>query len=64
MDEDAADLIIQLCTHAGMLMEDASVLALTLGSIEPGSRGQVLVELVDASERISSLLRGATALQF
>lgn len=63
MDEDAADLIIQLCTRAGMLMEDASVLALTLGSVEPSLRGQVLGQLVEASERISSLLQEAMALQ-
>jgi hypothetical protein len=32
MDRDAADLIMQLCTKVGMIMEDVSPIALSMGS--------------------------------
>jgi hypothetical protein len=35
MDEDAHELVAQLCTRIGMIMEDASVEALTAGSLPP-----------------------------
>jgi hypothetical protein len=36
VDMDETDeLVALLCTHIGMIMEDASVVALTIGSLSP-----------------------------
>ena len=42
MDEDKRDLILQLATQAGMLMEDASVVALTMVSLGDAEIKQAL----------------------
>jgi hypothetical protein len=34
MDEDVRDLVVALCTRAGMLMEDASPVALGIASLD------------------------------
>jgi hypothetical protein len=40
-------------------MEDASVVALTLGAFEPVARAEALAQLEHASEQIQALVRAA-----
>jgi len=61
MDDDTADLIAQLCTRAGMIMEDASPLALTIASTDT-DLGTVLRQLGRAVEQMERLISAATAL--
>ena len=63
MDDDTTRLVIELCTHIGMLMEDASVLALTLRQVVPDARAASIKQLITASEQIGYLLAGAAILQ-
>jgi len=62
MDQDNAELIGMLCTRIGSIMEDASVIALTIGAIEPGQRLARLVELKRASATIASLFAAVETL--
>lgn len=52
------DLIDQLCVMAGIIMEDASVGAVSNGD----DRGARVTALVRASETIASLVKAASAL--
>lgn len=58
MDEDG-ELIDALCTRIGMIMEDASVVALSRGS---GDRDDRLARLATAIEQMSALARAAQAI--
>jgi hypothetical protein len=62
MDDDARDLVNQLCTRIGMIMEDASELALTIAGVDRAGRPERLTQLADASTRIAALLRAAMAI--
>ena len=62
MDDDTADLISQLCTRVGMIMEDASVIALTVSGIEAGNHQVAIGELETAARRIDALIAAARAL--
>jgi hypothetical protein len=62
MDDDTNGLTALLCTRIGLIMEDASVVALTIGHCEPGQRGAALQDLDQASARISVLLGAAKTL--
>ena len=62
MDEDTADLVVQLCTRIGMTMEDASVDALTIGAMDAAERADAIARLEAASCRISRLMGAVTAL--
>lgn len=62
MDEDNAELITALCTQLGAIMEDASVVALTIGKLNGAGRTDALVELTKAAERIKNLIDAARAL--
>ena len=55
---DVEDLIERLCVAAGMIMEDASVGAISTGS-EPRER---IIELLRASETIGALVHAAEVL--
>lgn len=59
---DDAELIIQLCTRIGMIMEDASPDALTIGSLSPEQRLDRLRQLGRAADQISALVRAAISL--
>jgi hypothetical protein len=63
MDDDTRDLVNQLCTRIGMIMEDASVLALIISSVDQADRVERLTQLAHASARISALVRAAMALE-
>ena len=57
MDDDNAELISLLATRIGTIMEDASVIALTLGVLEPEIRLAQVAEL----KRVSASISGAVA---
>jgi hypothetical protein len=61
--DDTDELIIRLCTHVGMIMEDASIVALTLGGLSPAERADPIAELCIASERIERLMEAARVLR-
>jgi hypothetical protein len=63
MDDDTADLIARLCTRAGMIMEDMSVLALRAGSIPESERAPALTRLELAASQIAALIAAARAMQ-
>ena len=61
-DDDALDLARDLCTRAGMLLEDASAVAILTGH---GQREEVLIAIADArtaSGNAAALLAAAEAL--
>jgi len=62
MDKDAADLIAQLCTRVGMIMEDMTLLALTTGNISDTERSLALARLEVAAAQITSLIAAARAI--
>ena len=62
MDENTDDLIAQLCTRIGMIMEGASVTALTVGRMLPRDQLAVIDELEGAAKRIDALVAAARAL--
>jgi len=62
MADDTFDLVALLCTHAGMTMEDASGLALTVTGMDQDDRLAALADLDAASVRITVLVRAARML--
>ena len=62
MDEHTSELIAQLCTRIGMIMEDASVVALTVGGLTVKERDDAIAALEAAAERISALVAAVKAL--
>ena len=62
MDKDTGDLIAQLCTRVGMIMEDSSVAALTVGGLAAENRYGVIAALEAATDRINALVCAASAL--
>ena len=63
MDDDTEDLVIQLCTRIGMIMEDTSVLALTVPGMDQVGRRAALREIEQAASRIHALVVAAKALK-
>lgn len=61
LDSDTQDLVEQLCTRAGMLMEDASVNALLRGSSAAQLRAKVQKSRLAATQMLR-LLDAAAAL--
>lgn len=55
MDDSDPDLVIQLCTRIGMIMEDASVFALTMAGQDQEERERAVVQLEQASAAIAAL---------
>jgi hypothetical protein len=62
MDDDIDDLIAQLCTWIGMIMEDTSVTALTAGSLERDERLAAIDDVETAANRIAALIAATKAL--
>jgi hypothetical protein len=60
--DDTDELIIRLCTQVGMVMEDASIVALTLGGLSLAERINAITELCIASETIECLMKAARVL--
>lgn len=62
MDEDVVDLVRHLCSRAGMIMEDVSVIALTTEVGDVTSSRKITAQLRAAAERIGALAKAAEAL--
>lgn len=62
MDDETQELIIQLCTRIGMIMEDASVVALTIGSRDRDARLVAITEPDVAAEQIGRLIMAPQSL--
>jgi hypothetical protein len=62
MDQDTRALIVQLCSHAGAMMEDASVPAVTAGGMAESELVLVLGNLRVQVQQIGTLLAAAAAL--
>lgn len=62
MDDETQELIIQLCTRIGMIMEDASVVALTIGSRDQDARMAAMTELEVAADQIGRLVKATQSL--
>ncbi|MBC2666975.1 hypothetical protein H7F51_15765 [Novosphingobium flavum] len=63
MDDDAtSDLIVQLCTRIGMIMEDANLVALTIGGLDREGRAAAIAVLEKASADIAALTAAARVL--
>jgi hypothetical protein len=54
--DDTDELIIRLCTHVGMVMGDASIVALTFGGLSLVERLAAIADLRIASETIECLV--------
>jgi hypothetical protein len=62
MDDDAQDLIAQLCTRIEMIMEDMSPVALSVGAMNKIARRAAIAELSAAAAKISALSEASEAL--
>ncbi len=62
MNNDTSDLVVQLCTRIGMIMEDVSSLALTVAGMDIRERKRALTELDQEIERAIVLIAAAKAL--
>jgi hypothetical protein len=63
MDDDTAELITQRCTRIGMIIEDVSDVALTLGKANAEHRAKSLRQLERASEQINCLVQAVLVLE-
>ena len=62
MDLEIDDLVAGLCTRIGMLMEDASVDALTIGAISVDERKEALWRIDNAIRHMQTIVAAARAL--
>lgn len=62
MDDIDRELISLLCTKIGMLMEDHSILALTVGCQSKGKQRSEIDELAIASTKIAKLAAAAQSI--
>ncbi len=62
MDDETQELIKLLCTRIGMIMEDASVVALTIGSRDREARLSAIAELNISAEQIGRLVKAIQSL--
>ena len=63
MDENKTELLRLLYTRIGMIMEDASIIALTLGGARSTFEENSVADVAKAAQAISSLQAAAQALQ-
>lgn len=62
MDPDDYELIRRLCTKAGTIMEDSSVIAITNSGFVPGAIDGTLAQLNHAAVAITTLIAAADAI--
>jgi len=60
--DDTDELLAQLCTRIGILIEDASVVAITGAVMTADERNRVILEVADAASRIAALAEAAVSL--
>lgn len=59
MDDETADLVRQLCTRAGMIMEDATTVVIFVGGKTPAELRSTVGELQILSDRVAAILAAA-----
>ena len=59
--ENTDELVALLCTHIGMIMEDASFVALTLGSLSGLDRSEAIAKLHNATRIADCLMEAVRA---
>ncbi len=62
MGDDTDEIIIQLCTRIGMIMEDTSVVALMVAGMERERRVAALADVDAAAKRIGALVKATKVL--
>jgi|JI8StandDraft_2_1071088.scaffolds.fasta_scaffold73583_1 hypothetical protein len=62
MNDDNDELVELLCTRIGAIMEDASVIALTIGAVPPMERGARIRQLQRASASIAAITAAVACL--
>lgn len=60
--DDTDELLAQLCTRIGMMMEDASAVAITGAAMGAEKRARAILEVAEAVSRISALSDAAVSL--
>ena len=60
--DDTDELILRLCTQVGVLMEDASIVALTLRRLSLAERTEAIADLCIATDTIERLVEAARVL--
>jgi hypothetical protein len=59
--EDTDELVALLCTHIGMIMEDAGYVALTIGSLSGFERSKAIAKLHNAARTAERLMEAVRA---
>ena len=62
MDDETTEIVAQLCTRIGMIMEDTSSIALMIGGLSQEERLAAIAELDVAADKISALTNAVRAL--
>jgi hypothetical protein len=62
MDENAVDLVVQLCTRIGMVMEDAGPEAITIAGMDHDCRRAAIQGLDTSIAEMRALIDAAMAL--
>lgn len=62
MDRETRELVDQLCTQAGMIMEDCSAAFLTTRGIDDGEIPRLLQNLAGEAAKVRDLVNAAIAL--
>lgn len=62
MDDDTHELIAQLCTKVGMIMEDASPVALMAGRGDHAALEVAVAAIEQAAEKVAALASAVRAL--
>ena len=62
MDDDTDNLIAQLCTRIGMIMEDASPVAIGFGAMTAAERRAAVTEISVAAAQISAICEAVEVL--
>lgn len=60
--DDTDELLAQLCTRIGIMMEDASAVAITGAMMTVEERNRAVLEVADAVARIAALSEAAVSL--
>lgn len=60
--DDTDELLAQLCTRIGIMMEDASAVAITGAMMTAEERNRAVLEVADAVSRIAALSEAAVSL--
>jgi hypothetical protein len=61
--DDTEELVVLLCTHIGMIMEDASVVALTIGGMSSSEKSIALGKLGQATATAERLMQAVHAVR-